>query len=68
MLLLEENGIASCAQECWSMYPKTVHDFCKAPEELMLFCGMAIGYADKAHDVNSLHTKRLDPSEWLTVL
>ncbi|MEM7214094.1 MAG: nitroreductase [Pseudomonadota bacterium] len=68
MLLFQEEGIDTCAQECWSAYPRTVHEFCEMPEELMLFCGMAIGYCDDAHPVNRLKTKRLDPDDWLKVL
>ncbi|MEM9329817.1 MAG: nitroreductase [Pseudomonadota bacterium] len=68
MLLFQEHGIDTCAQECWSAYPKTVHQFCEMPDELMLFCGMAIGYRDQSHPVNDLKTKRLPASDWLKVL
>ena len=68
MLLLEENGIQSCAQECWYRFPKTVADFCNMPDSHMLFCGIAIGKADWSHPVNQLETKRLAPAEWLQVL
>ena len=68
MLLFQEEGIDTCPQECWSTHPKTVHDFCEMPEELMLFCGMAIGYRDPDHPVNQLRTKRLPSSDWLKVL
>lgn len=59
MLLLRERGLDSCAQECWSVYPKTVAQLLNPPEELMLFCGMAIGYADTDAPVNRLATRRL---------
>ncbi len=59
MLLLREQGLASCAQECWSLYPQTVQKFTEAPKELLLFCGMAIGHADEAAPVNQLRTRRL---------
>ncbi len=68
MLLLQEQGIDTCSQECWAMYPRTVADFCNVPEEWMLFCGMAIGYRDPNHPVNSLRTSRLSPGEWLSVI
>lgn len=68
MLLLQEQGIESCAQEAWSMYPKTVSEFCGAPDNWMIFCGMAIGYADNTHPVNQLETKRLPTDQWLKVL
>ncbi len=58
MLLLEERGIATCAQESWSAYHLTVSDFVKSDPAHMLFCGMAIGYADTAHPVNHFERTR----------
>ena len=68
MLLFQEHGLDTCAQECWSMYPRTVSEFCETPDEWMLFCGMAIGYADQDHPVNALRTERLETKDWLKVL
>lgn len=68
MLLFQEEGIDTCPQECWAMYPKTIHQFCEMDDDLMLFCGMAIGYKDEAHPVNKLRTKRLENDQWLKVL
>ena len=58
MLLLREKGLDSCAQECWSIYNAEVRALVKPPEEMMLFCGMAIGYADPGAAVNALVTER----------
>lgn len=58
MLLLREEGMDSCAQECWSLYHRTLREFLSPPEELMLFTGMSIGYADKEHPINQLRTRR----------
>ena len=68
MLLFQERGIDTCAQEIWSQYPKTINEFCEMPDELMLFCGIAIGYRDHDHSVNKLRSNRLQTSEWLKVL
>lgn len=59
MLLLRERGLDSCAQECWAVYPRTVAALLNPPDELMLFCGMAIGHADADAPVNRLETRRL---------
>ena len=59
MLLLSERGYGSCAQEAWALYHRTVSQFVAAPEELMLFCGMAIGRPDTGAPVNHLHSPRL---------
>lgn len=58
MLLAEEAGLATCAQEAWAARPDTVAAFVGAPEELMLFCGMAVGYADPEAPVNRLVSDR----------
>ena len=67
MLLAVEAGLATCAQECWAMYPDTVGAAIGIPAERMLFCGMAIGFEDTADPANALRTERADPAEWLTV-
>lgn len=60
MLLAEEAGLSTCAQEAWSTRPKLVSEFVGAPDELTIFCGMAIGYKDDAAPVNSLQSDRED--------
>ncbi|HET9161412.1 MAG TPA: nitroreductase, partial [Caulobacteraceae bacterium] len=58
MLLAIERGLATCAQEYWAILPKTVAEFVDLPPELMLFSGMAVGYADEAAPINALRTRR----------
>lgn len=58
MLLLQAEGVDSCAQECWAVYPRTVGQFIGLPPERMLFTGMAIGWRNPAHPVNALRTER----------
>jgi nitroreductase len=48
MLLLQEEGLASCPQEAWSMYHSTVDEVIQPSDGLMLFSGMSIGYEDTA--------------------
>ena len=59
MLLLREHGLSSCPQESWSRYNHVVREFLGTPEELALFCGMAIGYADESSAVNRLASERM---------
>lgn len=66
MLLLREEGLDSCAQECWSVYPQTISTFLGTPEQHMLFCGMSIGYADPNEPANRLESKRAPLSEFAT--
>lgn len=58
MLLLRAEGLASCPQEAWAAYHRTVADVVRPPDELMLFCGMAIGYENPDHPANTLRTER----------
>lgn len=59
MLLVEEAGMATCAQECWAMYSGTIARFLDTPDNHMLFCGVAVGYADDAHPLNRLKSPRV---------
>ncbi len=58
MLLLREEGLDSCAQECWAIYPKTIGNFLNLPTSRMLFCGMSIGFADESDKANQWQSKR----------
>ena len=66
MLLAKSKGLDTCAQEAWATKPDTVAEFVDAPEELMLFCGMAIGHADPAAPVNALVSDREPTENWAT--
>jgi nitroreductase len=64
MLLLKEEGLDSCPQECWAVYPETIGQFLNIPPERMLFTGMAIGYADPNAPVNKLVARRAPLEEF----
>ena len=65
MLLLQAQGLASCAQEAWAVYPHTVGGFLGLPAERMLFCGMAVGHANPQHPVNALVSERAPLDEFV---
>ncbi|WP_026325955.1 nitroreductase [Sphingomonas sp. Mn802worker] len=67
MLLAVEQGLATCPQECWAMFPQTVEAFLTTPAERMLFCGVAIGYEDPDDPANLTRSARAPEEEWLTV-
>jgi nitroreductase len=48
MLLLRAEGLHSCTQMAWSQVHKTVAEILAPPDNLVLFCGMSIGYEDVA--------------------
>jgi nitroreductase len=60
MLLAVERGLATCAQEFWARYPRTVAEHIALPDDHMLFSGMALGWPDETAPINSLRTRR-DP-------
>jgi nitroreductase len=68
MLLAKEAGLDTCAQEAWAAKPRTVSEFVKAPDELMLFCGVAIGKADQTAPVNSLVSEREPLEQFVTFI
>lgn len=67
LLLAADQGLATCAQEAWAMFPETAGRAIALPPERMLFCGVAIGHEDPADPVNRTRSARADPAEWLTV-
>lgn len=66
MLLAKEAGLDTCPQEAWAIKQESVTAFVKAPDELMLFCGMAIGYKDDKAKINKLWTQRRPFEDWAT--
>ncbi|CAN5528985.1 nitroreductase [soil metagenome] len=68
MLLLREEGLDSCPQECWARYATTVDRFIDPKPGLMLFCGMSIGYADREHPVNRFESTRAPVEEFATFM
>jgi len=64
MLLARERGLETCAQESWAIWHKQVTEFFSVEPELMLFCGMAIGFGDYAAPINRLRTERAAVDEF----
>ena len=64
MLLAVDSDLDTCAQESWSLKQNCVRTFLNVHEDLILFCGMAIGYADKDSKINELSTSRRPVDEW----
>lgn len=64
MLLAQEVDLDTCAQESWSLKHKMVSTYLKADEDLMLFCGMAIGHQNTNDPINSFKTERRPINDW----
>jgi nitroreductase len=68
MLAATERGLDTCPQEAWATWSQAVADFVGAPEEEMLFCGVAIGHRDPDAPVNRLESERMPLEEFATFL
>lgn len=64
MLLAQEAGIDTCAQEAWSMKQDSVSEFLNIKNDDILFCGMCLGYKDESASINSLESPRRPIKEW----
>ena len=58
MVLARGYGLQTCPQEAWITWQRAVRDFLKLPDELMLFCGMALGHEDASAPINSWRSPR----------
>jgi nitroreductase len=67
MLLAREHGLHTCPQEIWSIVPATVGEFLGVPPQHLLFAGMALGYMDTSHPINTLRTERAPLEEFATL-
>ena len=64
MLLAREKGLHTCAQEAWSMWGKSIREFTNVGEDDLVFCGLALGYADPDAVINDLWTERAPLDEF----
>jgi len=58
MLLARERGLHTCPQEAWSMWGKSIREFTGIGDDHLVFCGIALGYANPDAAINRLHTSR----------
>lgn len=66
MLLAVERGLGTCPQEYWSIRHKAISTFVGAPENEMLFCGVAIGHVYDDAPINTLRSERMPLEQWAT--
>lgn len=58
MLAARAYGLHTCAQASWNDFASLVLEHIGASAEEILVCGMALGWADEAAQVNQFHTPR----------
>jgi nitroreductase len=64
MLLLRAEGLHSCPQMAWAKFHRSVAEVLSPPDDLILFCGMSIGYEDVT--VDDARTRRAPLDETVT--
>jgi nitroreductase len=67
MLLAREHGLHTCAQEAWAPFHEVIRDYLKVPQEEIIFCGMAVGFAEESAPINTLVSERAPLAEWCVV-
>lgn len=68
MLLLRGEGLDSCPQEFMGLYGRTIKDQLDLPDDVVLFCGLSIGWRDKDAEVNNFERERVPLTEQVTFL
>ena len=58
MLLAEEQGLGTCAQESWAAMHRTVSDFLDLPDDRIFYAAIALGHPHRDHPINSFRTAR----------
>jgi nitroreductase len=64
MLAARARGLHTCPQAAWNGFAKIILPHIGAGPQEMLVCGMALGHADPAAVVNTLHTPRVPVDEF----
>lgn len=57
-LLARGHGLHTCPQQAWVSFHRTVRDFLKLPDHLMIYSGMSLGHADDVAPINGWRAPR----------
>jgi nitroreductase len=66
MIAARAEGLETCAQAAFAPYHDTVETELKIPHDQLVFCGMSVGYADPAAQVNGFVTERIALDDFVT--
>ena len=62
------SDLNSYAQGYWTFFHKNVRAATGAPDDLMLACGVAIGFEDTESPINRVHSARASIDEFATFI
>lgn len=68
MLCAKARGLDTCPQAAWNKFHSIVLNHLNADKNEELVCGMALGYADPSHIINSSQTSRVPVDEFAIFL
>jgi len=63
MLLMTENGLASCPQGALAMYTDAIHELANIPEQNVIMFGLSFGYANNDVPINQFDVGRTEIAE-----
>lgn len=66
MLLARGHGLHTCPQQAWVHWYRTLRGFLDLPDNLMIYSGMAVGYADEAAPINRWRSPREPLDNYVT--
>jgi len=66
LLLARAHGLHACAQEAWTHWHKTISPLLGLPADHILFCGIALGFADEQAAINRWRAPRAGVDEFAT--
>jgi nitroreductase len=58
VLVAEEMGLGSCVQEAWAKVRDTLRRHFELSSDEVIYCGMALGYADRSAAINTVRSAR----------
>jgi len=58
LLLAQERGLSACPQAAWAAMHKTVRAHLDLAPELLVFCGISLGYRDPSQPINNVVSER----------
>ncbi|MBV8792508.1 MAG: nitroreductase, partial [Pseudolabrys sp.] len=65
-LLAKGYGLDTCPQQAWVSFHRTVRAFLHLPDNLMIYSGMSLGFADEAAPINRWRSPRAPLEDFAT--
>ncbi len=65
MIAARGHGLDTCPQAAWAPYHKAIRPVMDIPDDEVVVCGIALGYADNDAIINTLSTERAPLSEFV---